>query len=75
MTEVNSSSESVTIPDKENGKSNHNSTSASPKGKVDDGKIQRQECNGNMNDTEGEREVEKDGLESNAMASHGARVN
>ncbi|KRH58606.1 hypothetical protein GLYMA_05G138600v4 [Glycine max] len=45
LAEVNPSTETPTMLEKENGKTNHNSTSASPKGKV-----QKQECNGHAAD-------------------------
>lgn len=66
LTEVSPSVETPTMLDKENGKSNHNNTSASPKGKMD-AKMHMQECNG----TEVEQAVDKV-LESNgdAMTRH-----
>lgn len=65
---MNSSVENAAIPDKENGKSNHNTASASPTATVD-GQMQRQECNenGNVSKTEGEQAVEKE-QESNDKA-------
>ncbi|KAJ1393734.1 Alpha-ketoglutarate-dependent dioxygenase AlkB-like superfamily [Sesbania bispinosa] len=70
LSEVNLSVETPTVSIKENGKSNHNNTSDSPKGKID-GNMQRQECNGNADETEVEQAVEKE-QESNdkAIASH-----
>ena len=53
LTEVNSSVETPITLEKENGKSNHNNTSSSPKGKM-----QKQECNGHVNGTEAEQAVE-----------------
>ncbi|KAI9074103.1 hypothetical protein K1719_043948 [Acacia pycnantha] len=60
LTEMNSSVENATLPENENGKSNHN-VSASPTATVD-GQMQRQECNenGTMGETEGEQAVEKE---------------
>ncbi|XP_061373801.1 RNA demethylase ALKBH10B [Gastrolobium bilobum] len=47
--------ETPTIVEKENGKSNHNSTSASPKGKM-----QKQECNGHVDKSQVEAEQDSD---------------
>lgn len=61
LTEMNSSVENATLPEKENGKSNHNNVSASPTATVD-GQMQRQECNenGTVGETEGEQAVENE---------------
>ncbi|KAK4261844.1 hypothetical protein QN277_004788 [Acacia crassicarpa] len=61
LTEMNSSVENATLPEKENGKSNHKNMSASPTATVD-GQMQRQECNenGTVGETEGEQVVEKE---------------
>lgn len=61
LTEPNLSVETTTVPEKENGKSNYNNTSASPTVKMDE-EMQRQECNGNGNvgETEGEQAVKKE---------------
>ncbi|KAF7808506.1 RNA demethylase ALKBH10B-like [Senna tora] len=61
MTELNSSVETATVPEKENGKSDHNNTIASPTIKTD-GQAQRQECNGNgsVGEIEGEQAMEKE---------------
>ncbi|KAI4313654.1 hypothetical protein L6164_026613 [Bauhinia variegata] len=70
LAEANLSVENATTPEKENGKSSPNNTSASPKEKMD-GKTQKQECNGNVNGTEGEQAVEDEEQESNkTVASH-----
>ncbi|KAK7399896.1 hypothetical protein VNO78_11091 [Psophocarpus tetragonolobus] len=53
LAEVNPSMETPTILEKENGKTNHNSTSVSPKGKV-----QKQECNGHADGTQVEPTLE-----------------
>ncbi|KAK7273982.1 hypothetical protein RIF29_15051 [Crotalaria pallida] len=70
LTEVNPSVETSTIVDKENGKSNHKDTRASPKGKMV-GKMHRQECKGKADGTEVEQGVDKE-VESNDkdMTSH-----
>ncbi|XP_014509452.1 uncharacterized protein LOC106768693 [Vigna radiata var. radiata] len=49
LAEVNPSMETPTMQEKENGKTNHNSTSTSPKGKV-----QKQESNGHTDGTQDE---------------------
>ncbi|OIW18917.1 hypothetical protein TanjilG_25360 [Lupinus angustifolius] len=67
-TEVNNPSvETPTIPNKENGKSNHDTTSASPEGKTE-----RQECsNGHVNGAEVEQAVDADrDSNNNDVASH-----
>ncbi|KAG5136161.1 hypothetical protein AAZX31_08G091400 [Glycine max] len=63
LAEVNPSTETPTMPEKENGKINHNSTSASPKGKV-----QKQECNGHADGTQVEPALETR-LDSNDKAA------
>ncbi|XP_027360911.1 RNA demethylase ALKBH10B-like isoform X2 [Abrus precatorius] len=70
LTELNLSTETSNVSGKENGKSNHNNTSSSPKGNID-GNIQRQERNGNADGTEVEQAVRKED-ESNdkSLASH-----
>ncbi|CAL0306047.1 unnamed protein product [Lupinus luteus] len=63
----NTTVETPTIPDKENGKSNHDTTSASPEGNT-----QRQECsNGHVDGAEVEQAVEtdRDSID-NDVASH-----
>lgn len=59
LTEVNTNVETVAVPEKENGKSNNNNTGASPTVKVD-GQVQRQDCNGNLDETDGQQAVEKE---------------
>ncbi|XP_028767081.1 RNA demethylase ALKBH10B isoform X1 [Neltuma alba] len=72
LIEMNSSVENATLPEKENGKSNHNNASASPTATMD-GQMQRQECNenGTVGESEGEQAVEKE-QESNdkVVVSH-----
>ncbi|TKY59778.1 RNA demethylase ALKBH5 [Spatholobus suberectus] len=53
LTEVNPTMETPTMLEKENGKTNHNGTSASPKEKV-----QKQECNGHADGTQVEPALE-----------------
>ncbi|RDY01856.1 hypothetical protein CR513_14767, partial [Mucuna pruriens] len=59
LPEVSPSVETLTVPQKENGKSNHNNTNSSPKGKID-GNMQGQECNGNADGTDTEQAVGKE---------------
>ncbi|KAL5070922.1 hypothetical protein RYX36_021809 [Vicia faba] len=60
LTEMNLGVGAPALSIKENGKSNHNNTNGSPKGKMDEN-IQRQECNGNASGTEDEQAIEKEG--------------
>ncbi|KAL2347825.1 hypothetical protein Fmac_001825 [Flemingia macrophylla] len=71
LPEVNPSVETLSASGKENGKSNNNNTSSSPKGKMD-GNIQGQECKGNADGTEAEQDVVGNEHESNdtVEASH-----
>ncbi|TKY69195.1 Alpha-ketoglutarate-dependent dioxygenase AlkB [Spatholobus suberectus] len=71
LPEVNPSVETPTVLRKENGKSNHNNTNSSPKGKMD-GNMQGQECNGNADGTEAEQAVVGKEHESDdtTVASH-----
>ncbi|XP_027342059.1 RNA demethylase ALKBH10B-like [Abrus precatorius] len=66
LTDPNSSVETSTTPEKENGKSNHISTSASPKGRM-----QRQECNGHVDGSQVEQALEtQQDSDDKAAASH-----
>lgn len=56
LPEVSPSVETSTVSQKENGKSNHNNTNSSPKGKIDRD-MEEQECNGNAEGTEAEQAV------------------
>ncbi|KAK7308611.1 hypothetical protein VNO77_42230 [Canavalia gladiata] len=70
LTEMNPSLETPTVLGKENGKSNHNPASSSPKGKMD-GNMQMQEYNGNADETEIEQAVGKEHESNNkTVGSH-----
>ena len=53
---------------KQNGKSNHNNTNGSPKGKMD-GNMQMQECSGNADGTKVENVIEEEGKNNGETVS------